>query len=500
MKIILSLLLLVFAALLYIEPVFAQNDISQFAEENTIWSIGEFGYMNNFNTVYSTYYLKIQGDTSINGTDYYNIHKYNNTSDELTNESIVVFVRIDENQKLFFRNTQGEEHQVFDYSLDQYNNFSFYAFCPYSFEFIEVSGSVIDKEEQVFEGVSRTVWSLTYTDIGYKNTPDVRWIEGIGTNYGLISMGVTNITGTLHKPFCCWLNDTEMYHNPDYPLCEYNGLPSNFSLFAHPFTKWTIGVFDSDSNPDYTIFTSFYYYPFMNWENGDYYYNIVNNNNLLLRTKISADNKLYFSTQSESEDHKVFDYNLIMNETDTLWSYNYNQNLFSEHIVTVSDTGYIETISGNRKYWTLINNQGKTTKWIQGLGPEEGVLFANNNLTGTDSSTLVCAYHQTPDQAPELIYMNSLFDNCDFTSIIKSEILEFNLYPNPFTSEIIIELQKKQLPAKFQLYNSIGVMVLEKSIYTTSLKLNTQNFSAGLYEIKLVFSNGQIISNKVIKE
>jgi hypothetical protein len=64
MKIILSLLLLVFAALLYIEPVFAQNDISQFAEENTIWSIGVFGYMNNFNTVYSTYYLKIQGDTA----------------------------------------------------------------------------------------------------------------------------------------------------------------------------------------------------------------------------------------------------------------------------------------------------------------------------------------------------------------------------------------------------------------------------------------------------
>jgi hypothetical protein len=500
MKIILSLLLLVFAALLYIEPVFAQNDISQFAEENTIWSIGVFGYMNNFNTVYSTYYLKIQGDTVINGTDYYNIHKYNNTSDELTNESIVAFARIDENQKLYFRNTQGEEHQVFDYSMNQYNNFSFYAFCPYSFEFIEVSGSVIDKEEQVFEGVSRTVWSLTYTDIGYKNAPDVRWIEGIGTNYGLIFMGVTNITSTLHRPFCCWLNDNEIYHNPDYPLCEYDGLPSNFSLFAHPFTKWSIGIYDDNNNPDYTIWTGFYDYPFMNWENGDYYYNIVNNNNLILRTKISADNKLYFSTQSEPEDHKVFDYNLFINETDTLWSYNYNQNLFSEHIVTVSDTGHIETITGNKKYWTLSNGQGKTSTWIQGLGPKEGVLFANNNLTGTDSSTLVCAYYQTPDAAPELIYSNPLYNNCDFTSNPNREVLYFQNYPNPFTSELNIDLHTSLLPVYFKLYNSLGVMVLEKSIYTTSLKIKTQNLSKGLYVMKLNFMNGQIISSIIIKE
>jgi hypothetical protein len=96
--------------------------------------------------------------------------------------------------------------------------------------------------------------------------------------------------------------------------------------------------------------------------------------------------------------------------------------------------------------------------------------------------------------------MNSLFDNCDFTSILKSEILEFNYYPNPFTSEINIDIQTVSLPARVQLFNCFGKMVLKQTIYSTSFKIETQSLANGLYFYKLILLNGQIISGKIIKE
>ncbi|TMM30537.1 T9SS type A sorting domain-containing protein [Polaribacter aestuariivivens] len=81
------------------------------------------------------------------------------------------------------------------------------------------------------------------------------------------------------------------------------------------------------------------------------------------------------------------------------------------------------------------------------------------------------------------------------SSIFKS----VTLYPNPFSSEIIINSGDGTRISKIILYNTLGKKVLEQTVNSSNAKLNTDAIVAGVYMIKLINDKGNFITKKMVK-
>lgn len=118
-----------------------------------------------------------------------------------------------------------------------------------------------------------------------------------------------------------------------------------------------------------------------------------------------------------------------------------------------------------------------------------------------------------PDYLPELICVKAELSNCtdnipdnnEYCLIDENAFNVFNLYPNPFSDEIYIELN---IPAKgeiiVQVFDDAGKRVDNYKFEDNAkgfnrLKINTANYSQGTYTIKLKYTD-QSISKMLLKE
>jgi len=82
----------------------------------------------------------------------------------------------------------------------------------------------------------------------------------------------------------------------------------------------------------------------------------------------------------------------------------------------------------------------------------------------------------------------------------KSKIDDINIYPNPSTSTVTIELGNPQkLSWDALLLDINGQRIIQQNNITDSkFIINTRNISKGIYLLKLIIENNQIISKKII--
>ncbi|MFI5204150.1 MAG: T9SS type A sorting domain-containing protein, partial [Flavobacteriales bacterium] len=88
-------------------------------------------------------------------------------------------------------------------------------------------------------------------------------------------------------------------------------------------------------------------------------------------------------------------------------------------------------------------------------------------------------------------------NNCTDISDFGSGISEVVIYPNPFTNEISISGNFSGA-MQVVILNPIGEMVLSTQL-TLNLKLQTSNFSPGIYFL-LVKSENTSVIKKIVKE
>ncbi|MEI8204758.1 MAG: T9SS type A sorting domain-containing protein, partial [Bacteroidota bacterium] len=73
-----------------------------------------------------------------------------------------------------------------------------------------------------------------------------------------------------------------------------------------------------------------------------------------------------------------------------------------------------------------------------------------------------------------------------------------NVYPNPVTNELIIEIKGNTQTIQFEISNSIGQLIYKSKMIEKTV-IQTSAFPSGIYFIKL--ENGKIIEfKKIIKE
>ncbi|NOY96965.1 MAG: T9SS type A sorting domain-containing protein [Chlorobi bacterium] len=185
------------------------QDYYPMVQENNEWNVLEVSYPgtgNPWDTIYSTITYKFTGDTIINDT----IYKKVLISEEgiPTNWEFYGAIREDENNKVWFYPTIGmiEERLMYDFSVNVGDTIENYAT-------VMVVDSIAYKE---INGEDRKHIYFSYIDFSpFKEI----WIEGIGSNRGVLQSGTAGMMGGWTWFLCMSENGELVYMNPNYNSC-----------------------------------------------------------------------------------------------------------------------------------------------------------------------------------------------------------------------------------------------------------------------------------------
>ncbi|MFY9241409.1 MAG: T9SS type A sorting domain-containing protein [Polaribacter sp.] len=84
-------------------------------------------------------------------------------------------------------------------------------------------------------------------------------------------------------------------------------------------------------------------------------------------------------------------------------------------------------------------------------------------------------------------------------STLEANRLDFEMYPNPASESLTIQLPSGSSNATVQFYDQIGKLALTRSVTSSSNTINVNNLSTGIYILK-VLSDDKIGTQKFIKQ
>lgn len=265
------------------------QEYHKLVDTNKLWSVL---LSNGANPYYkSTHFIKFKGDTIINDTMYKKVLK---AEDEFHNNwELNGFIREDSTQKVYYKyNSAANEKLIYDFQPNINDTFYFT-----QYDYLTVCGfdsiKINDQYRKVINLYCPSAPSITE-----------KWIEGIGSNRGVIYSGYSLIIGCGYELLCFYENDTLSYIDSSYNECYYNTygaienifVNSSFIIYPNPATQ-TINIsFNNQQNMPYTfelynnygeiIFkkqiinsTSF---ELSNISNGIYFYIIKDNKNFII--------------------------------------------------------------------------------------------------------------------------------------------------------------------------------------------------------------------------
>lgn len=185
-------------------------------------------------------------------------------------------------------------------------------------------------------------------------------------------------------------------------------------------------------------------------------------------------------------------------------------NVALPHLIVTQPSDTITHIGGSASFTVVDNGQGVTYQWRRG-----NINVVNGgNISGSQSATLQFSPATVADNGMD--YNVVISGNCavDLRSInvalLVTEPLSVEewlaketpvvFYPNPFNTELnaMMHVNSSLLEADVQLFNSLGVMVLQSSLTTEQAMREQMTLSAGIYHYR-VLSNGILVqSGKLI--
>jgi|BioPla2DNA2_1021312.scaffolds.fasta_scaffold10539_2 hypothetical protein len=209
----------------------------------SVLSVG-FGTFLKVSSVQTNHY-RFEGDTIIQSTDYKKILSSTDPIDQ-TWETIG-FIREDTIQKkVWMRDLENQEGLVYDFDLSPEEEITLYN--PFFREAITYKVSEIDSI--LIQTEYRKTFVLT-TDDGWEE----KWIEGIGSEFGIVNSNILNIPGG-RRELLCFSDHNIQYVNPKFETCHKTGFSpaiTNQNIDTavinenYSFQITTTEIFDYDS-------------------------------------------------------------------------------------------------------------------------------------------------------------------------------------------------------------------------------------------------------------
>jgi hypothetical protein len=139
-------------------------------------------------------------------------------------------------------------------------------------------------------------------------------------------------------------------------------------------------------------------------------------------------------------------------------------------------------------------------KWIKGIGSVHGPLFPRNprkfSSEHPDSLFLTCSHSLS-----SLQWENASYSQCVVNILLGTNdipVQNFSVYPNPFQEKISIQLTNNQ-NATVEVFNLLGVRLINESIYNKQKQLDLSTLPNGVYIVTVSFENSKE-TIRVIKE
>jgi hypothetical protein len=80
----------------------------------------------------------------------------------------------------------------------------------------------------------------------------------------------------------------------------------------------------------------------------------------------------------------------------------------------------------------------------------------------------------------------------------EKDALQINLHPNPAND--IVTITSKNDFSKIELLNVTGQVLLSETVNDKTRQINLNDFSEGIYFVKVVYANGMSVTKKVVKQ
>jgi hypothetical protein len=215
---------------------------------------------------------------------------------------------------------------------------------------------------------------------------------------------------------------------------------------------------------------------------GYYYYNQYKG---AMRQDIAM-KKVYFLPPSSFNDTLLYDFNLNVGDTLPLTYFNN-----TTYIVTSIDSVLVGT--NYHKQFNMDNLSYPLYAIIEGVGSLFGLY--NPFAEPFESSSQLSCFSNNDQYYPS----NS---NCTFALGIADtnyEILSTSIFPNPFTSQTTLQIDKSLANSSLTLYNSLGQQVKQvNNISGQTVTLHRDNLPSGLYYLQLTQDNKTIATDKLV--
>jgi len=218
-----KIVLLLFLFLICFSVVRAQ--VQPMVVDWKLWStVDDYNY-NVYGEPYTpeTYFVKFEGDTLIGSLNYFKIMVSNDI--DTIDFSCVGYARQSlDSEKVFFRNLEGYEGCVYDFSVSQGDTIT------------DLYNPL--REHLFYDDFNVVVDSVYFVDINGNNHraldliridyPEAKEtiIEGIGSECGVLEVGhaFSGAVGWSLSLLCYWENDELAYHADSYDFCFYDDL------------------------------------------------------------------------------------------------------------------------------------------------------------------------------------------------------------------------------------------------------------------------------------
>ncbi|MES2799980.1 MAG: PQQ-dependent sugar dehydrogenase [Bacteroidota bacterium] len=119
------------------------------------------------------------------------------------------------------------------------------------------------------------------------------------------------------------------------------------------------------------------------------------------------------------------------------------------------------------------------------VGPLDEIYLATNGAS----------WSNTNPNTHSIIVLRAI----DVTSVNQLESKMLKVYPNPFNDNVSIEVDENLVGADVSIIDLAGRTILKTIITSTSITLNTDKVSKGMYEVKMITKDGRCITRKMVK-
>nr|NQU92444.1 T9SS type A sorting domain-containing protein [Bacteroidota bacterium] len=200
---------------------------------------------------------------------------------------------------------------------------------------------------------------------------------------------------------------------------------------------------------------------------------------------IREENKKIYTITTYHGDQEILLYDFSKQVGDTIFSNSPEGYMAYPVIISSIDTIELNDGSNRRRYWLEGGYYSLLTEcWIEGFGSIHGLFTPLFDLITNYYEPHLSCFKQNGNT----VYLNNY--SCDKcfcslgTSINEISEIQIQVYPNPFSDQIIIE--SKNECSEIRIYNSKGKIIQTFNTITFPTKFDLGKLPVGLYLIQMI--------------